>query len=67
MFETIFGKFWGRLTPDACMHDQIVMGGVVSMIMAGATVIGLLTYYKRWTWIWKEWLTSVDPKKIGAM
>lgn len=67
MFENIFGKFWGRLTPEEFIHDQIVMGGVVSMIMAAATVIGLLTYYKRWTWIWKEWLTSVDPKKIGAM
>jgi cytochrome o ubiquinol oxidase subunit 1 len=27
----------------------------------------VLTWTKRWTWLWKEWLTSVDPKKIGIM
>jgi heme/copper-type cytochrome/quinol oxidase subunit 1 len=22
---------------------------------------------KRWGWLWNEWLTSTDPKKIGIM
>src|SRR3954468_2866106 len=35
--------------------------------MAALAVIGFLTYTKRWTWLWKNWLTSVDPKKIGIM
>src|SRR4029079_14815949 len=26
-----------------------------------------VTYYKRWKWLWTEWLTSTDPKKIGIM
>src|SRR4029079_18031457 len=26
-----------------------------------------VTYYKRWKWLWTEWLTSTDPKKIGVM
>ncbi|MBI3589091.1 MAG: cbb3-type cytochrome c oxidase subunit I [Candidatus Liptonbacteria bacterium] len=26
-----------------------------------------LTYRKRWRWLWREWLTSTDPKKIGVM
>ncbi len=26
-----------------------------------------LTKTKRWGWLWNEWLTSTDPKKIGTM
>ena len=26
-----------------------------------------LTKTKRWGWLWHEWLTSTDPKKIGTM
>ncbi len=37
------------------------------MTLGGLTVIFLLTYFKRWKWLWNEWLTSTDPKKIGIM
>ncbi len=59
--------FWGRLTLDALPHDKIVLGGVVAMIGGLLAAIALLTYFKRWKWLWKEWLTSLDPKKIGVM
>jgi cytochrome o ubiquinol oxidase subunit 1 len=26
-----------------------------------------LTYFKKWKWLWKNWITSLDPKKIGIM
>lgn len=58
---------FGRLSLEAIQHDPIAMGGVYSMILASFAIIGLLTYYKRWTWLWKEWLISLDPKKIGVM
>lgn len=57
----------GRLTWDALPHDPIVLGGGVSMALGALTVIGLLFYFKRWKWLWNEWLTSLDPKKIGVM
>ena len=57
----------GRLTLDALQHDPIVLGGAASMGLAGLGVIGLLTYFKRWKWLWSQWLTSLDPKKIGVM
>lgn len=34
------------------------------------TTIGLvyvLTRYHKWGWLWREWLTTVDHKKIGIM
>lgn len=58
---------FGRLTLDAFKHDPVVMGGVVMMILGSIVAIGLLTYFKKWKWLWKEWLTSTDPKKIGVM
>ncbi len=58
---------FGKLTVDAIPSDPIALGGAVFMILVGAIIIGLLSYFKKWTWLWKEWLTSVDHKKIGIM
>ncbi|HYH75837.1 MAG TPA: cytochrome o ubiquinol oxidase subunit I [Candidatus Saccharimonadales bacterium] len=60
-------SFLGRLSFDALPHDPIMLGGALSMVLIGATLVGLLTYFKKWKWLWKEWLTSLDPKKIGIM
>ena len=57
----------GRLTLEAFKHDQIVMFGVMSMIGAGLLAVILLTVFKKWKWLYKEWLTTLDPKKIGIM
>lgn len=58
---------FGRLTFEAFKHDPIGMGGVAAMILSLLAIAGVLTYFKKWKWLWKEWLTSVDPKKIGVM
>ena len=57
----------GRLTLSALQHDPIELGGVASMGLAIAAIVFVLFYFKRWKWLWKEWLTSLDPKKIGVM
>ncbi|KAB2332293.1 cytochrome aa3 quinol oxidase subunit I [Cytobacillus depressus] len=41
-----------------------------SMVAIGLTVIAILaglTYFKKWGYLWREWLTTVDHKKIGIM
>jgi len=58
---------FGRLTLDAFKHDAIEYGAGVMMVLSLLAVIGLLTYLKKWKWIWEEWLTSLDPKRIGVM
>lgn len=57
----------GRLSWDALPHNAITWGGAIMMIGALLTIAAVLTYFKRWRWLWKEWLTSLDPKKIGVM
>ncbi len=58
---------FGRLTLDAFKHDWIELAAGGSMFFGALIVLILLTYYKRWGWLWKEWITSVDHKKIGIM
>jgi cytochrome o ubiquinol oxidase subunit I len=62
-----FGNLLGRLSWHALQHNTITMGGVGGMGLSVLAVIGLLTYFKRWKWLWREWLTTTDPKKIGVM
>ncbi|MFC3912769.1 cytochrome o ubiquinol oxidase subunit I [Pseudaeromonas sharmana] len=58
----------GRLTLDAIpFHEPIIMVAVGSMILGGLGIAAALTYFRKWTWLWSEWLTSVDHKKIGIM
>lgn len=58
---------WGRLSIHELPHDMIMAGGAVTVVGAVFATAVLLTVTKRWKWLWKEWLTSVDPKKIGIM
>lgn len=57
----------GLLGFDDLPHDPIVWGGALSVIGGGIGIVLLITYLKRWKWLYKEWLTSLDPKKIGIM
>ncbi|AOJ72965.1 cytochrome o ubiquinol oxidase subunit I [Burkholderia savannae] len=59
---------FGKLTLSAIPFDQpIVMGAAVFMALVALSVVGTLTYTKRWKWLWSEWLTTVDHKKLGVM
>ncbi len=59
--------FWGRLTLDAFKHDWIEYIADGSIILGAIGLIALITHLKRWRWLWNEWITSVDHKKIGVM
>jgi cytochrome o ubiquinol oxidase subunit I len=57
----------GKLSLDALNNGPIVLGGQLTMVVGALLVASLLTYKHKWKWLWKEWLTSLDPKKIGVM
>jgi len=58
---------FGRLTTEAFKHDWIEYLAGLSMVLGAIFFIVLITYLGRWKWLWKEWITSVDHKKIGIM
>lgn len=58
---------FGLLGFDDLPHDPIMWGGALSVIVGGFAFVALITYLKRWKWLYREWLTTLDPKKIGVM
>lgn len=57
----------GKLDVNALPHEWFTIAGSVSITLMLLSLAAFITYKKRWTWLWKEWLTTVDPKKIGIM
>ncbi len=39
----------------------------LALFLGGLALVGLITYFGKWTYLWKEWLTSVDHKRLGIM
>ncbi|ATU73410.1 cytochrome ubiquinol oxidase subunit I [Komagataeibacter rhaeticus] len=59
---------FGKLTLSAIPYDvPILVGTFIGAAIAGLAVVGLITYYGKWGYLWREWLTSVDHKRIGVM
>ena len=63
--ETTF--LFGRLTLDAIPKDPIVWATFGVVAIGGAALLWALTKYRLWGYLWHEWFTSVDHKKIGIM
>lgn len=57
----------GRLSLDYFPQDPVMMGGALSIVGGAVAVAILLTITKKWKWLYKNWLTSLDAKKIGVM
>lgn len=60
-------NFLGRLGKEAFIHDWIEYIADGSIIFGAIALFALITYKKKWKYIWCEWITSVDHKKIGLM
>ncbi|MDB6061429.1 MAG: cyoB [Verrucomicrobiaceae bacterium] len=59
---------FGRLTWEAIpFHEPILLWTFVVVALVGGVVVGAVTKYKLWGYLWREWFTSIDHKKIGIM
>lgn len=58
---------FGKLTIEAFKHNPIEASVGVAMAIVTILLIIIITYFKRWKWLWNEWLTTLDPKRIGIM
>src|SRR3979409_1405839 len=58
----------GKLSWDAIPFDQpIPMAASLLIVVGMLAVLGLVTRKGWWPYLWSEWLTSVDHKRIGVM
>ena len=57
----------GRLSLDYLPKEPATVGAAIAMPLMVVGVVAALTYFKKWRWLWQEWLTTTDAKKIGVM
>ncbi|MFP2768946.1 cytochrome o ubiquinol oxidase subunit I [Oceanisphaera sp. KMM 10153] len=58
----------GKLTLDAVPYHEPIIMITLAVVAIAATVIAILiTRYNKWAVLWRDWITSVDHKRLGIM
>ncbi|MDM0034625.1 MULTISPECIES: cytochrome o ubiquinol oxidase subunit I [Variovorax] len=59
---------FGRLSWEAIpFHEPILLFTFIAVVLGGVAVLGAITYFRVWGTLWRDWITSIDHKKIGIM
>jgi len=58
---------FGKLTLDALPHVWYTVGGTLFLALSLVALAFYLTKKRLWRWLWDDWCTTTDPKKIGTM
>ena len=59
---------FGKLTIDALPLYSAIAAGGAAVTVGGALLVAIvITWLKAWKYLWTDWLTSVDHKRIGIM
>ncbi|RYF53764.1 MAG: cytochrome o ubiquinol oxidase subunit I, partial [Comamonadaceae bacterium] len=62
--KLIFGRLSWESIP---LHEPILIVTFAAVLLGGLALVGALTYFRLWGYLWREWFTSIDHKKIGIM
>ena len=62
--QLIFGRLSWEAFP---FHEPILLVTFIVVVLAGAGLVSAVTWFCLWGWLWRDWFTSVDHKKIGIM
>ncbi|MBD7961830.1 cytochrome o ubiquinol oxidase subunit I [Comamonas sp. CMM02] len=59
----------GRITWDSIpmVHEPIVLWTFIAVVLGGLVMLAALTKFKLWGPLWRDWICSIDHKKIGIM
>ena len=58
----------GNLSYHALPFYSPIATGAAGLVVVGAIVLaGVITWYGKWRYLWTEWFTSLDHKRIGIM
>ncbi|MBM0106909.1 cytochrome o ubiquinol oxidase subunit I [Steroidobacter sp. S1-65] len=59
---------FGRLSPAALpLHEPILVATFVAVAIGGIAMLAAVTRYQLWGYLWREWITTIDHKRIGIM
>ncbi len=58
----------GRLALSEIPYKNLILAPLfVVIVLVAIALIAGITYYGKWRYLWKEWFTTVDHKKLGIM
>jgi cytochrome o ubiquinol oxidase subunit 1 len=63
----ILANLLGKLTLHSFPQDRVTQGAAVSIVLGSIAAVVLITYFGKWRWLWREWLTTTNHKRIGVM
>lgn len=55
-----------KLFPSAVLRPMEI-GADASILLVTLAIVLVLSRQRKWGWLWREWITTVDHKKIGIM
>ncbi|MCF3936605.1 cytochrome o ubiquinol oxidase subunit I [Acuticoccus sp. M5D2P5] len=68
MLSQVWAFLFGRLSFESLpFHEPILVVTFIVVALGGIGLVAALTYYRLWSYLWHEWLTTVDHKRIGIM
>jgi hypothetical protein len=54
---------FGKLTLEAIpYHEPIIVGTLSVVVLLGACLLGAITKFKKWGWLWREWIHVGRPQ-----
>ncbi|MEC4721767.1 cytochrome o ubiquinol oxidase subunit I [Noviherbaspirillum sp. CPCC 100848] len=62
--KLIFGRLSWESIP---LHDPILLVTFIMVAVGGIAIVGTVTKMGWWGPLWRDWITSIDHKKIGIM
>ncbi|MFC5573335.1 cytochrome o ubiquinol oxidase subunit I [Xenophilus aerolatus] len=48
-------------------HEPILLWTFIAVVLGGIAVLALITKFRLWGTLWRDWFCSIDHKKIGVM
>jgi cytochrome o ubiquinol oxidase subunit 1 len=59
---------FGRLSLNSLpLHEPILVATFAAVALGGLALVAAITKYRLWAYLWREWFTTVDHKRIGIM
>lgn len=72
MLEALIGKLSDPHLVFPYLYEPvsqqlIILVMFIGISVGGVALLGGITYFKKWGYLWSEWFTTIDHKKIGTM
>ena len=64
LMQLIFGRLSLESLP---LHEPIVVATFVAVAIGGLALLAAVTKFQLWGYLWREWITTIDHKRIGIM